>query len=164
MTQLTKFGVNRNSRAKLPSVFIQSLQLVTALQKVSLPMLSLLICSNPVKGQHHNERSQGVAGSRPVAPLGPPASVRLRVHQLTDPLLRPAPPEGSRRPAGRVAEASARGPVPIWAGWKSPEWRPGRGPDGVATKSSLAHEVRPAGSSRWYSCRVLRDPPRGARR
>ena len=109
MTQLTKFGVNRNSRAKLPSVFIQSLQLVTALQKVSLPMLSLLICSNPVKGQHHNERSQGVAGSRPVAPLGPPASVRLRVHQLTDPLLRPAPPEGSRRPAGRVAEASAQG-------------------------------------------------------
>ena len=75
--------------------------------------------------------------SRPGAPLGLPASVRPRVHQLTDPLplnplLRPAPPEGSRRPAGRVAEASAQGPVPLWAGWKFLEWRPGRSPDSIA--------------------------------
>ncbi len=43
-----------------------------------------------------------------IAPLGPSAVVRFRVLQRTEPLLRPSPPEGSRSPAGQVADDLAR--------------------------------------------------------
>jgi hypothetical protein len=111
-------------------------------------MLTLLICSKPVKDQYLNERTQGVAGSRPIAPLGPPASVRSS--QRTEPLLKPAPPKV------RVADNLTRGSVPMVGRWKSPKGLPGRSPDS-RWRSDLvvrAHLVWPAAGSSDTRCRV----------
>ncbi len=59
-----------------------------------------------------DECSQGVAGSRPFAPLGLPAVVCFRVLQLTEPLLGPAPRRVAAQPGGSGGawpQASSRG-------------------------------------------------------
>jgi hypothetical protein len=59
------------------------------------------------------------AGPRPIAPLGPPASVRFQVLQRTEPLLRPAPSDDLTRGSvpmmdrSKIPQGSADAVVPI---------------------------------------------------